>query len=53
MLDRGWSDRKAIDDLYNSLRREVDEAIEWAENSPYPDPAGLLANVYETPQPPR
>jgi len=53
MLDRGWSDRKAIDDLYNGLRREVDEAIEWAENSPYPDPADVLANVYETPQPPR
>jgi hypothetical protein len=25
----------------------VDEAVAWAENSPYPDPATLLDDVYE------
>ena len=29
--------------------REVDEAVAWAENSPYPDPATLLDGVYEEP----
>ena len=29
------------------LRREVDEAIVWAENSPYPGAEELLDNVYE------
>jgi TPP-dependent pyruvate/acetoin dehydrogenase alpha subunit len=28
----------------------VDEAVEWAEKSPYPDPSELLDNVYEKPQ---
>jgi TPP-dependent pyruvate/acetoin dehydrogenase alpha subunit len=25
----------------------TDEAIEWAERSPYPDPRTLTSNVYE------
>jgi TPP-dependent pyruvate/acetoin dehydrogenase alpha subunit len=28
---------------------EVDEAIAWAEQSPFPDPATLLDDVYENP----
>jgi pyruvate dehydrogenase E1 component alpha subunit len=47
MLERGWADRKDLDALYASLRQQIDEAIEWAENSPYPDPSELTANVYE------
>ena len=27
--------------------QEIDEAIEWAENSPYPDPSELLDDVYD------
>ena len=30
--------------------REIDEAVEWAEQSPYPDPASLLDDVYEKPK---
>jgi len=26
----------------------VDEGVAWAENSPYPDPATLLDDVYES-----
>lgn len=47
MLERGWADRQDLDQLYTSLRREIDEAVEWAENSPFPDPSELLDNVYE------
>ena len=47
MLERSWADRKDLDALYASLRQQIDEAIEWAENSPYPDPSELTANVYE------
>jgi TPP-dependent pyruvate/acetoin dehydrogenase alpha subunit len=36
-----------LDALRASLRREVDEAIEWAENSPYPEAGELLDNVYD------
>lgn len=47
MLKRRWADRKALDDVQARVRREVDEAIEWAENSPYPDPSELCDGVYD------
>jgi TPP-dependent pyruvate/acetoin dehydrogenase alpha subunit len=28
------------------IAQEIDEAIEWAEKSPFPDPADLLDGVY-------
>jgi pyruvate dehydrogenase E1 component alpha subunit len=49
MTDKGWSAAEELDAVEASIRQEVDEAIEWAENSPYPDPAELLDNVYERP----
>jgi TPP-dependent pyruvate/acetoin dehydrogenase alpha subunit len=48
MLAESWSDRDAIDNLHAQIRREVDEAVAWAEKSPYPDAATLLDGVYET-----
>ncbi len=47
LLERRWAERKDLDLLYASLRREIDEAVQWAENSPFPDPSELTANVYE------
>jgi TPP-dependent pyruvate/acetoin dehydrogenase alpha subunit len=47
MMDRGWIEAAQLEELRASLRREVDEAILWAENSPYPDAGELLDNVYE------
>jgi len=29
--------------------QEVDDAVAWAEQSPYPDPATVLDDVYENP----
>jgi TPP-dependent pyruvate/acetoin dehydrogenase alpha subunit len=46
-VDRGWIEAAQLEALRASLRREVDEAIVWAENSPYPDASELLDNVYE------
>lgn len=48
MLDKGWTTQEAIDEVHAGIRQEVDEAIAWAEASPYPDPATLLDGVYET-----
>jgi TPP-dependent pyruvate/acetoin dehydrogenase alpha subunit len=48
MLAEGWTGRAALDQLHAAIRREVDEAVAWAEKSPYPDPATLLDGVYET-----
>jgi pyruvate dehydrogenase E1 component alpha subunit len=48
MLGEGWADQNALDDMHASILQEVDEAVAWAEQSPLPDPAGLLDDVYES-----
>jgi pyruvate dehydrogenase E1 component alpha subunit len=47
MLEEGHASREAVDGMYERLRREIDEAVEWAEKSPYPDVSELLSGVYE------
>jgi TPP-dependent pyruvate/acetoin dehydrogenase alpha subunit len=49
LVERGWMQPAQIEDLRAALHREVDEAVEWAENSPYPSASELLDNVYEKP----
>ncbi|HYW47993.1 MAG TPA: thiamine pyrophosphate-dependent dehydrogenase E1 component subunit alpha [Bryobacteraceae bacterium] len=48
MLAEGWADREALDEMHARILKEVDEAVAWAEKSPYPDAATLLDGVYET-----
>ena len=47
MTRKGWASQEEISQLHEDIRQEVDAAIEWAENSPYPDASELLDNVYE------
>jgi pyruvate dehydrogenase E1 component alpha subunit len=47
MIDRGWTDAEQIDRGWAAIRQTADQAIEWAERSPFPDPATLRDNVYE------
>ena len=47
MVEKGWTTAAECETLRTQIRREVDEALEWAEKSPYPDPATLLDDVYE------
>ena len=47
MLERGWATPSELDRRRARMREEIDEAIAWAENSPYPDPSELLDGVYE------
>ena len=49
MLSKGWAGQEELDHLHRDIQREVDEAVTWAEKSPYPDPSELLDNVYEQP----
>jgi pyruvate dehydrogenase E1 component alpha subunit len=48
MLREGWADSAEIEQNRALVRKEVDEAVEWAEASPLPDPATLLEDVYES-----
>ena len=45
-LEKGWTTTAEIDEMNASIAREIDDAIDWAEKSPYPDPADLLDGVY-------
>jgi TPP-dependent pyruvate/acetoin dehydrogenase alpha subunit len=49
MQSKGWASQADIDQIRADIRKDVDEAVEWAEKSPYPDPSGLLDNVYDQP----
>jgi pyruvate dehydrogenase E1 component alpha subunit len=48
MLDQSWVSQGDLDALHERIRRETDEAVEWAEKSPYPDPSLLMDCVYES-----
>ena len=47
MLAEGWAAREEIEGMRAQIQREVDEAVAWAEASPFPDAASLLDGVYE------
>ncbi len=47
MLANDWAGQEELDALRSRVRSEVDEAVAWAEKSPFPDPATLLDGVYE------
>jgi pyruvate dehydrogenase E1 component alpha subunit len=47
MLDEGWATQTEIDQVHSAVRQEVDDAVAWAEQSPFPDPSTLEEGVYE------
>src|ERR1039457_3793034 len=49
MLAEGWAGQEALDRARAAVHSEVDEAVAWAEQSPFPDPATLTEDVYESP----
>jgi pyruvate dehydrogenase E1 component alpha subunit len=48
MVEEHWAPQQEIDEIRAAVTREVDDAVAWAEQSPYPDPATLLEDVYES-----
>jgi pyruvate dehydrogenase E1 component alpha subunit len=48
MIETGWAAQSEIDDVHAAIVQEVDEGVAWAEESPFPDPATLLDDVYES-----
>jgi len=48
MIEQGWAAQGDIDELHAEVRAEVDDAVAWAEQSPFPDPDTLEEGVYET-----
>jgi TPP-dependent pyruvate/acetoin dehydrogenase alpha subunit len=46
VVEEGWLDRAALDEIRTRVAREVDEARGAAEASPLPEPEGALTPVY-------
>ncbi|MDX1980172.1 MAG: thiamine pyrophosphate-dependent dehydrogenase E1 component subunit alpha [Bryobacteraceae bacterium] len=50
MIEQQWASPDEVAEIHEQVRVEIDEAVEWASNSPFPDPAELLDGVYEQPK---
>jgi TPP-dependent pyruvate/acetoin dehydrogenase alpha subunit len=48
ILAENWAERTEIESTRARIRAEVDEAVAWAEQSPFPDPSTLMDDVYES-----
>ena len=48
MLAEGWALQEELDAARAAVKAEVDEAVEWADRSPWPDPATLEDGVWES-----
>jgi TPP-dependent pyruvate/acetoin dehydrogenase alpha subunit len=48
MVERNWAGEPDFKRLRQGILAEIDEAVEWALAQPYPDPASLEENVYDT-----
>jgi len=46
MVEKRWVAPAELDRMNAGIAQQIDEAIEWAEKSPFPDPADLLDGVY-------
>jgi pyruvate dehydrogenase E1 component alpha subunit len=51
MIENDWAGQAELDQTQARILQEVDEAVQWAENSPFPEASALLENVYEPPAP--
>jgi pyruvate dehydrogenase E1 component alpha subunit len=47
LIANGWADRAELEAMRAGILEEIDDAVAWAERSPYPDPATLTEGVYE------
>lgn len=46
LVKLGVMTQKKIDNVYTRVNKDIEEAIQFAEDSPYPDTADLLEDVY-------
>ena len=46
ITDNKWMDEKAIEEVELRVKAIVDESVQFAEESPYPDPSELFKDVY-------
>ena len=44
--DNKWLNEKEIEEISSWVKKEVEESVEFAENSPYPEAHELYEDVY-------
>lgn len=47
MMAENWASQSEIETARRRVDEEIDEAVAWAEKSPFPDPSELLDGVYQ------
>ena len=45
--DNKYMTEKQIDKVYEDIKAQVDEAVKFAEESPFPEPEDIYQDVYE------
>ncbi len=49
LMENGVIDQKAVDEIEQRVRAEVEHSVKFAEESPLPDPKELYTNIYSNP----
>mgnify|MGYP001274875200 CR=1 FL=1 len=49
ILKNKWATEEQLDQIVKDIRAEIEEALEFAENSPFPDGADIYDDAYSTP----
>ena len=48
LITQGWNSAEELKAVEKEVKAQVEESIEFAENSPYPDASELYEDVYMT-----
>jgi len=46
MIENGVATREKVDDIWAELRQDIETAIQFADDSPYPTPDQIMVDVY-------
>ncbi len=49
ILKNGWATEEELDQIDEKVKQQVAESVEFAENSPYPEPEELYTDIYIEP----
>ena len=49
LKERGWIDDAQIDEMRETIKAEIEEAIEFAENAPFPPPEAVYEDITVAP----
>ncbi len=46
ILEKGYADQDWVDQIAEKIKLQIEDAVQFAEESPYPDPSELYQDVY-------